>query len=159
MVDLSMCGVLYVATGERYVDAANESAKSLKAKNPELTTHLFGDAGPAGKSFFDSFEKIETPHRRSKVDYVGKTPFEYTLFLDADTRVVGNVSAVFGLLARYDIAAAHAHNRVSTNRLFWKAEVPYAFPQLNTGVLAFRKTDEVMALLERWRQSASMRAT
>ncbi len=46
----------------------------------------------------DSSTKIHNPHIRSKVDYISETPFQRTLYLDADTRVCEDLTHMFELL-------------------------------------------------------------
>lgn len=153
MVDMKDCGVIYVTAGKKFAEAANASAKSLKYFKPTLATHLFSDVMLESGNYFDSFERIENPHLRSKVDYIPRTPFEYTLFLDADTRIVKDISEIFMLLSRFDFVATHAHNRVSTDKLIWREKIPYAFPQLNSGVLLYRNNEKVVRFLEEWREA------
>jgi lipopolysaccharide biosynthesis glycosyltransferase len=151
-------GIIYVTYGKKYVEAAIYSAKSTKKHCPNLNIHLFVDA-PNYELFnfeeeafpFTSVEIIENPHRRSKVDCISKSPYERTLFLDSDTMVVQDISDIFLILDRYDIAAAHAmHRNLFSEPEIWNIQLPNAFPQFNSGVLLFRKTAHVTELLENW---------
>ncbi len=146
-----MKGVVYVATGKRYYQAAEASARSVREHAPGLRTHIFTDIEPTGTTAFDSIERVSNPHRRSKIDYLAQTPFDQALYLDADTRVCGDIAQVFDMLARFDMALAHAQNRIKTGQMRWRKDLPYAFPQLNTGVMVFNNTDKVRALLNDWR--------
>lgn len=152
------CGVVYVATGERFVEAARRSARSVRRNNPGLPIVLFSEAGvqPASEANadFDVVNPLESPHRRSKVDVLARSPFERTLYLDADICVYANLAEVFGTLDRFDIALAHAHarNRALTNQV-WRTPIPESFPQLNGGVIAFRGTPEVRAFLTSWSEA------
>lgn len=148
------CGVVYVATGEGYVEAARLSALSLRRDNPELPVVLFSDRpiearGEANP--FSAVHPVPNPHRRSKVDYMSHSPFERTLYLDADIRVFADLSEIFGLLDRFDVALAHAHarNRRGTNTR-WRVAVPRAFPQFNSGVFAWRRSETTDAFLRDW---------
>lgn len=151
-------GVLYIATGRKYVLAAIRSAKTVQAHNPGLAIHLFTDAQNYGDfRFADSpypfstIEPIENPHRRSKVDYMPRTPFDRTLFLDTDTAVVADIRDMFRVMERFDIALAHAIQRNTAMSLApWKIELPRAFPQFNSGVILFRKTPEVLQFMQDW---------
>jgi len=132
--DLSDCGVIYVATNDVYVQAAILSAQSAKKVcGSELKIHIYTDDPEKCKASgaFDSVELIENPHRRSKVDYMGKTPFNKTLFIDADTRIVADFTDVFFLLEKYDVAMVHAMRRAHKEPRFWNISLPYSFPQLN----------------------------
>ena len=147
-------GVVYVACGEAYVQAAAASARSVRECSPSLATHLFtdrvDDVGPA----FDGVTRIETPHRRSKVDCLVDTPFQQTLYLDADTQVVDDLSEMFELLDRFDLAIAHAHRRNHADtRAVWNLDLPASFPQLNSGVMLFRRNERMIELLGAWRDA------
>lgn len=148
-------GVLYVATGKKYIDSAIHSARSVRKHNPELAIHLFSNWEEYGFDFrkspvpFTSFDTVDSPHHHSKVDYSMRTPYDRTLFLDADTIVLGDINSLFDLLDRFDIALAHAPNR--TTRLNnWKFTVPVSFPQFNTGVMVYNRSEKVMKFLQDW---------
>ncbi|ELR23704.1 uncharacterized protein ACA1_073480 [Acanthamoeba castellanii str. Neff] len=160
-------GVVLVATGPVYVEAAIRSARSVKEHcGPDLPVHIWTDlpevcAAAAGA--FDSVERIENPHRRSKVDHLWRTPFERTLFLDADTRVVADVRGLFSLLDRFDLCMAHAHRRShaksattssssSSSSPASASPPPVEFPQLNSGVFLYRRSEGVVAFLKRWQE-------
>jgi hypothetical protein len=128
------CGVCYVATNRKYVTAAILSAESAKKHcGQSLRTHIFTDDPERCKAsgFFDSVELIENPHRRSKVDYMAKSPFYKTLFIDADTRIVADFTEAFQLLDKFDVAMAHAMRRAHKEPRIWNLKLPYSFPQLN----------------------------
>jgi hypothetical protein len=69
------------------------------------------------------------------------------LFLDTDIEVTGDISGVFRLLDRFDIAVAHAPYRYNEDA----ADIPDAFPEFNVGVVAVRKSPASLALLQAWR--------
>jgi len=144
-------GIVYIVTGKAYHQMALSSAKSVNRHNPNLPIHLFTDQKEVNDEFIDSFEIIENPHRRSKVDYLYKTPFDCTLFLDADTFILTDLADLFKLLDAFDLAIAHAHKRNHPNTLQkWKANIPDAFPQMNSGVILFKKNELTIQLLKDW---------
>ena len=149
-------GVLYIAAGESYVAAACASAESVRRSSPGLALGLFGDArsieSARVRELFHFVKPIAGPHRRSKVDYLEATPFDETLYLDADTRALAPLDDVFALLESFDVALGHAHarNRALTNQS-WRRELPASFPQFNGGVIAYRRRSEVLGFLRAWR--------
>ena len=151
------CGAIYVATGEVYVTEAIRAARHLRKHSPNLGIHLFTDEGGVqavtalADSPFSSFEQLENPNPRSKVDALILTPFDRTIFFDADTQVVADISEVFDLLERNDVAMAHAMRRTAGNLLPYHYPLPDAFPEFNSGVFAYRKTPDVIAFLENFR--------
>lgn len=143
-------GVLYVATGSAHVDAARRSAASVRESNPGLAIAMFSDAaGP-----FDEFDRIETipnPHARSKVDSLWRSPFAETLYLDTDTRVIGDLAPGFRLLERFDIAAVHVPRwYLPGYQRRWQHDVPSAFPQHDCGVVFYRNSASVAEFLRGW---------
>ncbi|WP_417525546.1 putative nucleotide-diphospho-sugar transferase [Marinovum sp.] len=149
--------MVFVATGAGYIACAEAAARSVRAHMPDLPIALFTDAGKLGhpvSAVFDPVIELASAHHRSKVDCLMKSPFEHTLFLDADIRVLEDVSELFELLERFDMAMAHAHarNRHAT-RAVWTRALPDAFPQFNTGVIVVRRNARTRALLQDWSDS------
>jgi hypothetical protein len=151
-------GILYIAAGEKYIRAAIRAAESVRKYCPGLSIHLFADwQNYQGFDFdqnpfpFTSAENISNPHRRSKVDYLPLTPFDRTLYLDTDTRLNDNITSIFSVLERFDIALAHDYHRNTQNSLgAWRIELPQAFPPFNGGVILYRKTPAVIEFLKSW---------
>ncbi|SHO51842.1 putative nucleotide-diphospho-sugar transferase [Desulfopila aestuarii] len=145
-------GVLYIAAGKKHAEAARCSAESVRQTNPGLDVHIFTDSRNVDETIFSSHSLIENGHYRSKVDYIGQSPFYKTLYLDSDTRVLVDISEIFDMLDHFDIALAHAHRRNHPNTLReWTKPIPYSFPQLNGGVIAFRKDPAVINFFEEWK--------
>jgi hypothetical protein len=150
-------GIVFVATGARYIACAEAAARSVRRHMPAVPVALFTDAVQLGiplSGVFDPVIELASVHHRSKVDCLMNSPFERTLFLDADIRVLEDVSELFDLLERFDFAMAHAHarNRAAT-RAVWTRALPDAFPQFNTGVVAVRRNAQTQALLQDWSNS------
>jgi len=145
-------GVIYVATGPDYRELAQASARSLRAVEPGLPIDLFtDDPGAAVADLFDAVHGIANPHRRSKLDCLGQTRFERTLFLDADTLVLAPFGDLFDLLDRFDLALAHDVRRATALiRESADGPTPYAFPQLNGGVILYRRTPRMLDFLAEW---------
>jgi hypothetical protein len=155
-------GVLYIITTHkdfRYLKAGIESAKSIKYYSPQLSIHIYTDYD--GLNFiekhiktrlFDSKGLINTPpHYRSKVDYISKSPFVNTLYLDSDTLICDDISEMYELLNEFDIALAHAHKRNTPQNLrTWRITIPYSFPQYNSGVILYRNTKVIKKFFETW---------
>ena len=144
-------GVLYVATGAAHTEAARRSAASVRATNPGLGVALFTDRAVTGPEF-DRVEPVASPHVRSKVDYLPETPFAETLYLDTDTRVLGDLGEMFRLLERFEMALAQrVHVPASPAKAVWRHAVPSSFPQLNGGVLLYRSSPAALGFLGDWR--------
>lgn len=142
-------GVIYVASGADYVDLACASARSLRAQDPGRAVDIFTD-DPVPAGLFDRIHPLTRPGPRAKLTAMQETRFHRTLFLDADTLVVGPLGDLFDILHRFDLAAAHDMRRASDLIRAGAEPAPYAFPQLNSGVLLYRRSEGALALLAEW---------
>lgn len=100
-----------------------------------------------GTPFWDDLVLLERPvfGLRDKVA-MRLCPYAEFVFLDTDTYVVADLSEVFQLLAHFDFAG---------HQLFEGHDspipgVPDAFPEFNTGVMAFRRSPALEAFFDRW---------
>jgi hypothetical protein len=153
---VSTRGVLYILIGKRplYVNAVRRAATSLKRVMPDLPIALVSDGEIDGP--FDHRIRIaeSDPAKiapgdfpcRAKVIGMKQTPFEHTIYLDADTSVLADLGEVFELLDGFDAALAHAQGRVAHHF----DDVPEAFPEFNCGVIAYRNTPFVQSFLDEW---------
>jgi hypothetical protein len=145
-------GVLFVVTGEKYNAAASEAAQSVAETNPELGIAICSDREIAGGPFHYA-HRMEAGASRRKHEYLWSSPFRETLYLDSDTRVTSDIGDLFRLLEKYDMAGAHVRFRESPARLkSYSLDIPKAFPQINCGVLLYRKSPPVEALFADWRK-------
>ena len=145
-------GIIYVATGTDYVDLACQSAASLRASNPDLPADLFtDDLNRAGLDVFDTVHSVPRNHARAKLDCLSLSRFDRTLFLDADTLVVGDLGDVWDIADHFDFAMAHDVRRASD--LIQEGldhATPYGFPQLNSGVILYRHSDAAHRFFAEW---------
>ena len=144
------CGVIYVTSGAFHTAAAVTAARSVRETNPWLAIDLFTDE-PNMDGPFDRVVAFSGGHRRSKVDYLSRTRFRRTLYLDSDTKVVADLRPMFDLLSRFDLAIAHAHARNAGRQTeIWRQEIPEAFPQHNGGVILYRGEGKALKFMEDW---------
>jgi hypothetical protein len=142
-------GVLYVAFGKRYVSEALVSAASLKRNMPDWPVTLVCDA-EVSSPHVDQVIRAEPddglPGCAAKIRHIAAAPYDHTLFLDSDTYVCGDLAPLFALMARFDLAAAHAPARA----IYEVDDVPDSFPEFNTGVIVLDRSPEVQQLLSSW---------
>jgi len=143
-------GVLYVGPKQPYFDQAIESAESLQSSNnipasivtsPKLSetedTHIFDRV----ITIEHRFDDVRDPPYN-----FDKTPYEKTVFLDGDTQVIGDISGIFELLERVDIAAVMSPHRNTIEM----PDIPECFPKFNTGVIAYTSSENVWEMIEQW---------
>jgi hypothetical protein len=141
-------GVFYIALGERYYVEACASAASVRRHMPDLPIAIATDQTPS--DLFDQYLPA-TPSDdpwRDKIRLMAQSPFEYTLFLDTDTRICADCRDVFELLERFDMACAPDAKRLTNPH----KHVPPGFCEMNTGVLVYRQSDATRRFFEDWLQ-------
>jgi hypothetical protein len=143
-------GVLFIVTGAHFTAAAGEAARSVAQTNPWLKIGIFSDQDVTDP-VYNFVAKIQGEDGRRKHEYVGLSPFAKTLYLDSDVRVIDDLRDLFRLLERYEMAGAHVRYRSVPKRLRKnKLDLPQAFPQINCGVLLYRKCERVDKLFQCW---------
>lgn len=144
-------GIVYVATGRKFVEEALLSVRSAKKHMPDIPVCLFTDvedvaaAPPAGIDRVCLLKEV-THSCRDKIRPLADAPFEKNLFLDTDTWLCSSVSDLFVLLDRFDIALSQAPDRYQ----YHLPGLPDCFTELNSGVIAFKKNERTQALMARW---------
>ncbi len=152
------CGAIFVATGEKYVRAGIKAALRINHYSPGLPVHLFTDeagralVGGLDNNPFSSVEVLANPNPRSKVEALGLTPFDRTIYFDTDTAVVADIREMFDVLDRNDIAMAHAMHRQAGNLIPYRVSLPDAFPELNSGVLLYKRSPAMDRMLATFKQ-------
>lgn len=148
-------GFLYVVFGESFSKEARFSIESLRRHNSEPIMVLTDHA----ELFTDLCERIEVrsiqpTHKRAKVDFIQESGFRKTIYLDSDTLVVAPLSDLFGLLDRFDViatidAARKRQNIASKIKAY--DQIPYAFSEVNGGVIGFNSSEASLEMLRLWR--------
>jgi hypothetical protein len=144
-------GIIYSASGEEYVAQALVSARSSLRHNP-VPHLLFASPPPKEKEIagleVEAFEASDNPYV-DKIANMRRSRFERTLFLDSDTFVVDEVTHLFELLDHYEVAAAFAPGR----RVSQDPDMPQAFYEFNTGVVAWHASERTAAFLADWQRT------
>src|SRR5687767_7026541 len=149
-------GIVYIAIGERYRQRACVSVESLRAHMPEISVTLFTDK-PLEHSAFNQVILVSEPRYSDftdKVAYIPQSPYDCTLFIDADTYICDDLSELFSLLDQFDLAVAHDTFRIYVEDYDKLQEylhaTPISFPMLNTGVILFKKSERVENFFQSW---------
>ena len=143
------CGVVYAATGERYLSEVEVSVTSLRKHMAEISVTVYADTKSDRLADLGVLqESVENPsfNYLDKVIALQRSPYRRTLFLDTDTCITARLDDLFQILERFQVAAAHELARQHTRF----PEIPDAFPEFNSGVVALRMDTEVKAMLADW---------
>ena len=131
-------GFIYVVVGERCKKAAVRSAHSLRKLHSQQICFFSDDHMKNYDLPVNTVVKlIDNPHRRSKVAACCCSPYEKSIFIDADTFIVGSLSSVFDILDRFEFAICHDNARVETASTAPDIKAQDCFPEFNTGFFAF----------------------
>lgn len=164
-------GVVYFASGRRYIEEAIASASSVKLNSPGVSTCLITlDRDCAGdgfdkifyvdpdqdyKKFFLDCNRIDS----IKLFYLNRIelPFEYSLYLDSDTYVCGDLKPLFRWFSCRSADLAIARNaHLVWGRVGQQVELRGIYgitsPELafNAGVLLFRRSAKTAAFFRDW---------
>lgn len=143
-------GFVYVATGTAYLPEARHSAETLRRQHPDIPICLITDCPPDELGPFTEVRRPAGPVAHRPIDKLlaYEAPYERVVFLDTDTHVVDDLNPIFHVLERFDLALLQDVNR-GWNHEF--PDVPLAFSEFNTGVVAFRKSDAAARFFADWR--------
>jgi len=146
-------GAVYIITQDkRYVNLLLTSAASLKRAMPELPITVFSQFPVDGAELSNVITVAPTQDGfYDKAMLIRQSPYERTMFIDADTFVVEPVPELFSLLDRFDCAAAH-EEYLNTDwfNYYARQDIPQSFPEFNTGVLMLRRSERTDRLLGDW---------
>ena len=146
-------GAIYIITRDsRYRNLLINSATSLRLAMPELPITVFSEF-PVESDVFERVVRVESSGDGfyDKTLFLQQSPYDRTLFIDADTYIHSSLRELFEILDRFDCAATHEEY---LNTDWWsqypRPDIPSSFPEFNTGVLAFRRSPPMDRTLRAW---------
>ncbi|GEM_PF-1644557 len=146
-------GVIYVCDNSNsHKGELLYSIKSLKRTNPDLKTALFASKPSANlKKWFDHVYPIDPSLHplKNKVRAIGDSPFRYTLYLDVDTEICGDLETLFSFLQEFEFCIANEpkinYQKRPPEFLGYTRENEY-----NTGLVLYRKNKNTIYFLRQW---------
>jgi hypothetical protein len=148
-------GAIYILTQDaRYLPLALESLATVKRVMPDLPV-TFLSQFPVSNSLIDRVIPV-APARNGfydKTRLMRESPYDRTLFIDADIYAVKAFPEMFDLLDRFDCAATH-EEYLDTDwfHQYPLADIPASFPEFNTGILLFKRSPQMDAVLKKWEE-------
>lgn len=169
-------GIVYVAFGEKARSEVMKSLASMRRLGFEYPVTIVGD-GPIGahnfiqwegQSPFDLTERKGFRFRAGRIKpfIYDLSPYDYTLYIDADTEYLHDISDGFKALAQHDFVIARETLAISQlynkPRAGWEINIQErdltireidATPEtgfLNSGVIFFRKSAEAKKVFCEW---------
>ncbi|WP_187793511.1 hypothetical protein [Paracoccus amoyensis] len=116
---------------------------------PDALIDLFTDQ-PVNDPVFSRIHVLDHGFFRPKMEAIRRTRFDKTIILDADILVTADLSEVFAILDKYEMAGVQALIRTKGMMHVRGRMPPRCFPVINTGFLAVRKSDRITAFTEAW---------
>lgn len=142
-------GILYIATGEDYIQEAEYSAASVREHMPEIPIALATDHKSIDSDMFDitiSLDELYEDYGAGTIP-ADLSPFEKTLRLDTDTYLCDSVDEVFDILDKFDVTLTFSPAQR------YVPGVPEPWVEYNGGVIGYSSTEEAKAFLKRWNES------
>lgn len=146
-----MRGVVYCAVGARYADECRGSLASLIETNPSERITVFTDSAETFSGVSSEMLQVRQHENPTfsffdKISAIRNSPYDETLFLDADTFVYSPLDSLFEILRAFELGVAcetYAPRR--------RGCAPQSFPEFNTGVIVLRSQEpSVASFLDDW---------
>ena len=147
-------GYLYIATGDKYIEEALVSLKSLRKADQDAHVTLITDR----ELQIPEFDMVickqneNQPGWKSGILYriqnLKHSPYQKTFFIDSDTYFCDNCQELFYLLDFFDLCLSSSPadpNVPEVGNQKLKGYYPY-----NAGVLVYKKNDRVRVFLDKW---------
>jgi len=150
-------GIIYVVNGPRsYLGELRTSVLSLRKHEPDMPVTVFS-AHEVSRSLpvdWVPYGPEELHPLQQKVCVLAQSPYDETLFLDTDTTVLGEISAIFDVLRTDNFGAAPETSADHSVRPPKLLDLHGTIKdQFNTGVLCFDQSAETHLMLDRWRSA------
>ncbi len=146
-------GAIYIITQDpRYKTLLLNSAASLKRVMPDLPITVFSQF-PLESSDFERVVRVEGSQDGfyDKTLLMQQTPYDRTLFVDADIYFAEPVPELFTILEQFDFAATHEECLdTDWGHHYPRPDIPSSFPEFNTGILAYRRSPQMDGILRDW---------
>lgn len=141
-------GFAFATTGKLYTDLARRAARTIRTVMPDALIDLFTDQDLVD-GVFDEIHTLPNSWHRPKIYAMRCSRFERTIVLDADIVVLADISNVFEVLDKSDIAGALG--TIRTQRMLpLDPRIPGCLPAINTGVLAVRASQKLREFALAW---------
>jgi hypothetical protein len=154
-------GVLYVAYGDNAREQARGSIQTVRVKAHGLPVAVVSNTPLMAADHQIYHPEADKGARTQKTQMYRLSPFEQTLFLDADTEMLSSPATGFELLKYVDLVLCQDVTRNFADD-HWKPhnkdEVAATISAIgiaqhmyfNSGVIFFRRNERVAALMDAW---------
>ena len=138
-------GVIFVASGEKYVEEVRDSLKRLKSVMPEIDATFYTDrnldVAEADQVIVE--EDLDRDYS-AKIKKMKESPYEKTIFLDSEVKVEEDFSEIFEVLEDFQMAFSFKNGTIQGESMYGM-DMSY-----NTGVIAYRDDEVVQNFFSDW---------
>lgn len=155
IVFLNQSGQLKSISEDHFFKELSVSIKSARESNPNLPITVISDSD----TDFGADQNILVERKadlRRKMSLIELSPYNYTMYIDTDTKIVGCLQESFGLLDRFDVAmVADSTRRIKAHADIWPkyASIPNAFSEFCSGLIFYKKSDAFYELASNWKKN------
>lgn len=147
-------GYIYIASNNfnnskvDYVQEAVYSAESLKKVQQDAHITLYTDKELKSNCFSEI--KIVDIAVRCKQTILNNSPYDKTVYIDTDTYINYDISDMFDMLDKYELLCCNDYARKRILPIPEYMNIPYAFSELNGGIIAFKKCKNFEKMMTLW---------
>ena len=140
-------GFVFKTTGASHINEAAFSASRIKDIMPNVGVSLITDQD-VEVDVFDTVIHCDSLQKNysNKILRPEQIPYQKNVFLDTDTYVYEPVPELFEVLDQYDVSATICNSRTKI------PDMPDAFREYNSGVYAFRKSQQTKSFFQLWEE-------
>jgi hypothetical protein len=155
IVFLNQSGQLKSFSEDHFFKELSFSIKSARESNPNLPITVISDSDID----FGADQNILVEKKadlRRKMSLIELSPYDYTMYIDTDTKIVGCLQESFGLLDRFDMAmVADSTRRIKAHADIWSkyASIPNSFSEFCSGLIFYKKSDAFYELVSNWKRN------
>lgn len=154
-------GIVYIAYGEKALKCVRNAIQILRRFNTRLPVCVISEEKVPGCDMWIQHKDTDLGARAIKTRVYFLTPFDRTLYMDADTEVVCDPGPMFKLLESVDLVMGQDPVRIFKNNSWGELdqrEVQATIKETdggemlyyNSGVILFGKNERVEALMRKW---------
>lgn len=154
-------GIVYITSGDVYLEEAKVSARRVKEVMPDVDVAVIADR-PPDSDIFDEYVELSEPNYSwmDKVENLPRSPFEKTIYFDSDIYLEKDVSELFSLLDRYDMALVpdtyqhpvHESHPYHSQAGELYSGVDRVLTEYNAGVIVYQQSRTVRDTFADWRE-------
>ncbi|MEM6963162.1 MAG: putative nucleotide-diphospho-sugar transferase [Bacteroidota bacterium] len=149
-------GYLYIATGEKYINEALRSLRSLKQVVPHAHATLITNEEVTVTAFdavqVVAFESSASEDWKQGILYkvlgLQASPYQKTFFVDTDTYFTSSCHHLFDLVEYYDLLICQDQAR--NPKVVVNDATVEGYEAFNTGVMVYQNNATIKALFKKW---------